>query len=75
MIIAAINNNKLFVQFDKIVKTGWIHIRDEFDFDMKKELVKTEFEIMEIPKTSPIIFLDVKIEGEKTIKKTVYHYE
>jgi hypothetical protein len=75
MIIAAINKDKLFIKFDCIVDKATISLRDDLGFHKTMEVKRTEFEIIEIPIKSPYVFLEVKIDGERKIKKTVYHYE
>ena len=71
MIITTINNNKLFIQFDRIVKTGLIHIFDDAKYEKKRKVANSEFEVIDLPKTIDKIHLEINIDNEKKIMKTL----
>jgi len=71
MIITTINNNKLFIQFDRIVKTGQIYIFDDAKYEKKRDIVNTEFEVIDLPKTIDKIHLEIETDNEKKIMKTL----
>ena len=53
MIITYINNNKLFIQFDKLVKKGLIFLNDDKKFKKYQDINNSEFEIIELPDEQP----------------------
>jgi hypothetical protein len=71
MIITTINNCKLFIQFDRIVKTGLIYIFDDAKYEKKRNIANSEFEVIDLPKTIDKIHLEINIENENKIIKTI----
>jgi len=71
MIITTINNCKLFIQFDRIVKTGLIHIFDDSKYEKTRKVANSEFEVIDLPKTIDKIHLEINIDNENKIIKTI----
>jgi len=68
MIIATINNNRLFVQFSKLITDGTIQIRNESDFENNRKIQNSDFEIFDFPINSNQISVKVEIDGNTTKK-------
>ncbi len=68
MIIATINNNRLFVQFSKLITDGTIQIRNESDFENKRKIQNSDFEMFDFPINSNQISVKVEIDGNTTKK-------
>lgn len=71
MIITTINNNKLFIQFDRVVKSGLLHIYDDHDFKKDIEITDSEFEVINLPGAVEKIHIEIDIESENRIIKTI----
>ena len=70
MVITTINNNKLFIKFDSLVKDGVIHITDNKNFKSDKSIKDSDFEVMDLPADSDKIHIRIEIDKEK-ISKTI----
>ncbi len=68
MIIATINNNRLFVQFSKLITDGTIQIRNESDFENNRKIQNSDFEMFDFPINSNQISVKVEIDGNTTKK-------
>ena len=71
MIITTINNNKLFIQFDRLVKNGLIHIYDGNEFEKNKYIKNSEFEVIELPVSIEKIQLEIDYDNKRKISKTI----
>ena len=70
MILTFINNHKLFIQFDRIVKKGSIFITDEKQYSFSKEISDSEFEVIDLSKD--LLKLKIRISiGNKQIIRTI----
>jgi hypothetical protein len=65
MILTYVNNHKLFIQFDRIIKTGIISLNDGFNFNKKKVINNSEFEIIELPEKVRTINISIEIGNEQ----------
>jgi len=68
MILTFVNNHKLFIQFDRIVKKGLIYINDDKQFDEHKEINNSEFEMLELPDKIGKINIRIEIDGLKILR-------
>ena len=71
MIITTINNNKLYIQFDKLVKTGMIEISDTNTFKKRLSIQNSEFEIIDITKSIGKLSIRINIDNEEQTHKTI----
>ncbi|OQX77756.1 MAG: hypothetical protein B6D61_06680 [Bacteroidetes bacterium 4484_249] len=71
MIITTIRNNKLFIQFDRLVKNGLIQINGENGFETQRQFKDSEFEVFELPYNIKTIHLNIAIDDEKSIIKSL----
>jgi len=71
MVITTINNNKLFIQFDRLVKNGLVHIYDDKGFEKDKDINKSEFEVVDLPEAIEKIHLEINFDDENKIIKTI----
>ncbi len=71
MVITTINNNKLFIQLDRLVKNGLIHIYDDKGFEKNQDIINSEFEVIDLPETIEKIHLEIEIDNENKIIKTI----
>ena len=70
MILTFINNHKLFIQFDRIVKKGSIFITDEKQYSFSKEISDSEFEVIDL--SEDLLKLKIRISiGNKQIIRTI----
>jgi len=65
MILTYINNRKLFIQFDRIIKTGIISLNDGFNFNKQMAINNSEFEIIELPEKVRTINISIEIGNEQ----------
>ena len=70
MVITTINNNKLFVQFDNLVKIGAIHVMNNRNFESVQNIRDSDFEVMDLSSNSDKIYIQIEIDKEK-ISKTI----
>ncbi len=71
MIITFIHNNKLFIQFDNLVKKGLIFLNDDKKFKKYQDINNSEFEIIELPDELPDK-INIQIDiGDKRIFKSI----
>ncbi len=70
MIITTINNNKLFIKFDSLVKKGIIYIKDNKDFKSSHQIENSDFEVMDLSTNSEKIHIQIEI-GKTIIAKTI----
>ena len=70
MIITTINNNKLFIKFDSLVKSGLIHISDNKDFRSDHPIENSDFEMIDLPQNPDKIFIQIEF-GKEKFKKTI----
>jgi len=70
MIITTINNNKLFIKFDSLVKDGVIHITDNKKFKSDHNINNSDFEVMDLPANSDKVHVQIEI-GKTIISKTI----
>ncbi len=70
MIIATINNNKLFIKFDSLVKDGVIHITDNKNFKSDQNIENSDFEVMDLSINCEKIHIQIEI-GKTIITKTI----
>jgi hypothetical protein len=71
MIITTTNNNKIFIQFDRLVKNGLISLNDNSGFEMERDITDTEFEVFELPENIKTVHLTIYMNNEKTFLKTI----
>ncbi len=71
MVITTINNNKLFIQLDRLVKNGLIHIYNDKGFEKNQDIINSEFEVIDLPETIEKIHLEIDIDNENKIMKTI----
>ncbi|RLD62435.1 MAG: hypothetical protein DRJ05_00425 [Bacteroidetes bacterium] len=71
MVITTINNNKLFIQFDRLVKNGLVHIYDDKGFEKDKDINNSEFEVVDLPEAIEKIHLEINFDDENKIIKTI----
>ena len=65
MILTYVNNHKLFIQFDRIIKTGLISLNDGFNFNKQMAINNSEFEIIELPEKVRTINISIEIGNEQ----------
>ena len=65
MILTYVNNHKLFIQFDRIIKTGIISLNDGFNFNKQMAINNSEFEIIELPEKVRTINISIEIGNEQ----------
>ena len=70
MILTYVNNHKLFIQFDRIIKTGIISLNDGFNFNKQMAINNSEFEIIELPDKVKLINIIIKT-GTKQITRII----
>ena len=71
MIITIINSNKLFIQFDKLIKMGSIFLNDENGFTKYHDITNSEFEVIDLPDKCPEK-INIQIDVDKSrITKTI----
>ena len=71
MIITTVRNNKLFIQFDRLVKNGLILINGENEFEAQRHVKDSEFEVFELPDNIETIHLNIDIDNEKPVIKSL----
>jgi hypothetical protein len=71
MIITTTNNNKIFIQFDRLVKNGLISLNDDSGFEMERDIMDTEFEVFELPENIKTVHLEIYMNNEKIFMKTI----
>jgi len=71
MIITFIKNNKLFIQFDKLVNNGMLTITDDKQYLVHQQIDNSEFEIIDLP-DEPLVKINIQIDiGNKRIFKSI----
>ena len=70
MIITTINNNKLFIKFDSLVRDGVIHITDNKNFKSDQNIKNSDFEVMDLSVNSEKIHIQIET-GKQIITKTI----
>jgi len=70
MVITTINNNKLFIQLDRLVSKGTITVSDDIGHRESISIRNSNFEEMDLPADSKKIFLKIET-GSETITKTI----
>ncbi len=70
MVITTINNNKLFIKFDSLVKKGMISINDNNNFKSDQYIENSDFEVMDLSANSEKIHIQIEV-GKKIITKTI----
>jgi len=70
MVITTINNNKLFIKFDSLVKSGKIYLKDNKDFKSDQFIKNSDFEVMDLSANSEKIHIQIEI-GKSKITKTI----
>jgi hypothetical protein len=70
MLITTVNNNKLYIHFDSIIKNVKVKIINDKNIEKIKELNNTEFGHIDIPKNSKILLIKIIINNT-TINKTI----
>lgn len=68
MIITTINNNKLFIQFDRLVTKGMIHITDNKNFKSDQKIRNSDFEIMDLPESINKVHIHIVADKTKIFK-------
>lgn len=70
MIITTINNNKLFVKFDSLIKEGMICLTDDKNFKLYHKILGSDFEVLDLPAKADKIFIQIET-GKNKITKTI----
>jgi hypothetical protein len=70
MILTYINNRKLFIQFDRVVKYGMIYLNDGYNFNKQTAINNSEFEIIELPDKVKLINIIIET-GTKQITRII----
>jgi hypothetical protein len=70
MILTYINNRKLFIQFDRIIKKGLIYITADGEFEETKKVNNSNFEIIDLPEKIKNIKITINF-GKNRIIKTI----
>jgi len=70
MVITTINNNKLFIKFDSLVKKGMISINDNNNFKSDQYIENSDFEVMDLSANCEKIHIQIEI-GKQIITKTI----
>ncbi len=70
MIITTVNNNKLFIKFDSLVKSGRIYLKDNKDFKSDQFIKNSDFEVMDLSANSEKIHIQIEI-GKSKMTKTI----
>ena len=70
MILTYINDHKLFIQFDQVVKNGLLTVDGDISFNKKKIISNSEFEIIELPENIKLIKISIKF-GNKQMTRTI----
>jgi len=71
MIITTINNNKLFIKFDRLVGTGMIYLSDKKEFNFSQNIKNSDFEVLDLPANIEKIYIQIET-GKKSITKTIH---
>ena len=70
MVITTINNNKLFIQLDRLVGKGTITVSDDTGRSESIAIMNSNFEEMDLSSESKKIFIKIET-GDETITKTI----
>ncbi len=70
MIITTINNNKLFIQLDSLIKKGTISVSDDKGHQKSIAVRDSNFEVLDLYPGSDKIYITIE-NGKKTITKTI----
>jgi hypothetical protein len=53
------------------VKTGLIYIFDDTKYEKKRNIANSEFEVIDLPKTIDKIHLEIHLDNENKILRTI----
>ena len=70
MVITTINNNKLFIQLDRLVSKGVISVSDDKGHSKSIAVRNSNFEELDLSSGSRKIFIKIET-GDETITKTI----
>jgi hypothetical protein len=70
MVITTINNNKLFIQLDRLVSKGTITVFDDAGHSESIAIMNSNFEEMDLSSESKKIIIKIET-GDETITKTI----
>jgi hypothetical protein len=70
VIITTINNNKLFVKFDSLIKEGMICLTDDKNFKLDHKILVSDFEVLDLPAKADKIHIQIET-GKNKISKTI----
>jgi len=70
MIITIVKDNKLFIQFDSLVKNGSLLITDGKQYIKQQDIIQSEFEVIDLPEKLKKINIQIDWD-EKRINRTI----
>ena len=70
MIITIVKDNKLFIQFDSLVKNGSLLITDGKQYTKQQDIIQSEFEVIDLPEKLKKITIQIDWD-EKRINRTI----
>ena len=70
MIITIVKDNKLFIQFDSLVKNGSLLITDGKQYIKQQDIIQSEFEVIDLPEKLKKINIQIDWD-EKRISRTI----
>jgi len=70
MIITIVKDNKLFIQFDSLVKRGSLLITDGKQYTFQQDIIQSEFEVIDLPEKLKKITIQIDWD-ETRINRTI----